>query len=621
MYKKNFYFHNEMCAQQTYNENRNNISDRLSAKSFHSKILSRKGRGIEDEKWIESAVIETVEVLILDENQLASLPEGGIKKCFPKLKVLSLKRCNLQKLSIEALSHPTLQILDVEGNASLSHLGIWEKERKENVELSGLPSLQVLNILQTNVHSMDPQFFSYMPSLQRLEMHTESLCGGCGFGFLSLLNNLECLKLTGVTTASCPRCKTDKHTAGFSTAIKYSLYNMVCKMTSLFELDLSGKGMNIDYFVFHLPLPYLTSLRMQGKLVRDMSLRDWPGIIKTIKHLSLGVIDDIEEDTMQKVYTEATFYAEKILEATNLESLSFDCETIRRIKFSLGTRKVVFPYLRHLTIKNCDLRPLTFFNKENAPALDSLEIISNSFTEGYFYTIKKRLGNRLRSLRIGIERMDAPQAIYDLFTFIRSHKNLEILHLAVCDTITESQSFYKYFSDQPTLKELYVMGRMSVQRIKRFLYQLGRCDSLRCLLLDIEDPFLVLSYFNPIRNLEILSLKGTYRNHANFYVQHNSAEEDLSKLGEMSSLQVLDVGHCGFSTFPPSVLIQFTSLKYLYLNNNNLHDLSEEMISYFASIKKEPLFIDISNNPIDVQKIEQTICNNTWLGSSGFVIY
>ncbi|KAI5192162.1 hypothetical protein NEMIN01_1855 [Nematocida minor] len=612
-----------MCAQQTYNENRNNTDNSFAAKSFHSKILSRKGRGLENEKWLESGIMESVEVLILDENQLSTVPVGALKKYFPKLKILSMKGCNLERLSIEALSHPTLEIIDVEGNKNLTHLAVWEEDsdQERSHEGLGLPSLQVLNMGATSIKNIDSSFFSYMPGLLRLHMYAEGLCGGCGFGFLSILEVLECLKITGARTSSCTICKTEKHAAGFSTAIKYSLYNMVCKMTSLIELDLSGKGMNIDYFVFHSPLPYLATLRMQGKLVRDMSLRDWPGIVKTIRHLSLGAIDDTDEPNSQKSFSESTFYAERILEATNLESLSFDCETTRRIKFSLGTKKVVFPYLRHLTIKNCDLRPLTFFNKENAPVLDSLEIISASFTEGYFYTIKKRLGNRLRSLRIGIERMDAPQAIYDLFTFIRSHKNLEILHLTVCDTITESQSFYKYFSDQPTLKELYVIGKMSLQRMKRFLYQLGRCSSLTNLLLDIEDPVLVLSHFYPIKSLQQFSLKGTYRNHASFFMPQNGPSEDFSKLTEMSSLQVLDLGYCGFSMFPSFVLLHLTSLKYLYLNNNNLHGISEHIISYFASIKEEPLFVDISGNPTEVEKIEQQLTNGTWLGASGFVIY
>ncbi|EHY65040.1 hypothetical protein NERG_02096 [Nematocida ausubeli] len=609
-----------MRAQPTYNENTNNISDKHNTKPFHSKILSRKGRGLEDDKWIGSAVMENVEVLILDENQLSTLPNGVLARCFPKLKVLSMKNCSVGKLSIEALSHPVLEVLDLQGSKNLTRLSVWEEESKD-VSLVGLPSLQILNLLDTNVSMLDPMWFNYMPNLLWLHMHCENICGGCGFGFLGVLDVLQCLKFTGITTGACLSCKTENHSAGFSTAIKFSIYNMVCNMSSLVTLDLSGRNMNIDYFIFHAPLPYLEGLRMQGKLMRDMSLRDWPGIIKTIKHLSLGVIDDSEEQSVQKTQGEATFYAEKILEASNLESLSFDCETVRRIKFSLGTRKVVFPYLRHLTIKNCDLRPLTFFNKENAPALDSLEIISCSFTEGYFYTIKKRLGNRLRSLRIGIEKMDAPQAIYDLFTFIRSHKNLEILHLSVCDTITESQSFYKYFSDQPSLKELYVIGKMSIQRMKRFLYQLGRCSSLTTLLLDIEDPCLVLSYFYPIRSLHFLSLKGTFKNHSNFFVNQSTTQDDFAKISEMGLLQVLDVSYCGLTKFPASILPHLMSLRYLYLNNNHLHDISESMLSYLASIKEEPLFIDISNNPTDVNKIEQTICNNTWLGVSGYVLY
>ncbi|KAI5165886.1 hypothetical protein NEIRO03_0803 [Nematocida sp. AWRm78] len=610
-----------MHAQPAYNENTNNISNTHNTKPFQSKILSRKGRGLEDDKWIGSAVMEHVEVLILDENQITRLPAGELARCFPKLKVLSMKSCSIEKLSIEVLSHPTLEVLDLEGCKNLTRLSVWEEESKDGLLLGGVPSLQILNLLNTNISVMDSEWFGYTPNIMWLHMHCENICGGCGFGFLGELDILRCLKLTGIVTGSCINCKTENHSAGFSTAIKYSIYNMVCNMTSLVNLDLSGKEMNIDYFIFHAPLPYLEAIRMQGKLMRDMSLRDWPGIIKTIKHLSLGIIDHVEEQSPQKALSESTFYAEKILEASNLESLSFDCETVRRIKFSLGTRKVVFPYLRHLTIKNCDLRPLTFFNKENAPALDSLEIISPSFTEGYFYTIKKRLGNRLRSLRIGIEKMDAPQAIYDLFTFVRSHKNLEILHLSACDTITESQSFYKYFSDQPSLKELYVIGKMSVQRMKRFLYQLGRCSSLTTLLLDIEEPCLVLSYFYPIRSLRFLSLKGTFKNHSNFFVHQSTPQADFAKLSEMGNLQVLDVSYCGLTKFPSSILPGFKSLQYLYLNNNHLHDLSESMVSYLSSIKEEPLFIDISSNPTDVQKIEQTICNNTWLGISGYVLY
>ncbi|KAH9386952.1 uncharacterized protein NEMAJ01_1848 [Nematocida major] len=610
-----------MCAQQTCNENRNSNDDRFDVKSFRSKILSRKGRGLVDERWLEAHVVESAEVLVLDENQLSLLPPGALRKYFPRLKILSLRGCSLERLSIEAISHPTLEIIDVEGNVGLTSLSVWEGSPKEGAALEGLPSLQVLNLLGTSIMHIDPGFFEYTQNLRRLNMHVESVCGGCGFGFLGMLEFLECLKFTGVRTGSCSICKTEMHTAGFSTVIKYSIYNMVCKMASLIELDLSGRSMNIDYFIFHAPLPELATLRLQGKLVRDMSLRDWPGIIKTIRHLSLGVLDDSEDASGQKAYSESTFYTEKILEATNLESLSFDCETTRRIKFSLGTKKVVFPHLRHLTIKNCDLRPLTFFNKENAPALDSLEIVSVSFTEGYFYTIKKRLGNRLRSLRIGIEKMDAPQAIYDLFTFIRSHKNMEILHLAVCETITESQSFYKYFSDQPALKELYVIGQMSVQRMKRFLYQLGRCETLKSLLLDIEDPALVLTYFCPIRTLEFFSLKGTYRNHSNFHTKLGTDEEAFGKIGEMPALQVLDMGHCGLSGFPPSVLAKFSDLKYLYLNNNNMHDIPDQTVSYLASFKEKPLFVDISDNPTDVHKIEKTVCNETWLGVSGFVMY
>lgn len=612
-----------MCAQLTYDENRNNIDNSVSPKSFHSKILSRKGRGLENENLFGSGVMESVEVLILDGCQLNSIPVGAIEKCFPKLRVLSLKECSLEKVSIEVFSHPTLEIIDFEGSKNLSHLAVWEgmPPLGSGKTMLGFPSLQVLNLEGTNLTGIDKEFFTYMPGLLRLHMHSEGLCGGCGFGFLGILEVLECLKITGVRTGSCNTCKPEKNSGVFSTAIKYSLYNMVCKMESIVELDLSGKGMNIDYFVFHTPLPYLASLRMQGKLVRDMSLRDWPGIVKTIRHLSLGVIDGTDDASGIKAFSESTFYAERILEATNLESLSFDCETSRRIKFSLGTKKVVFPYLRHLTIKNCDLRPLTFFNKENAPVLDSLEIISTSFTEGYFYTIKKRLGNRLRSLRIGIERMDAPQAIYDLFTFIRSHKNLEILHLSVCETITESQSFYKYFSDQPSIKELYIIGKMSLQRMKRFLYQLGKCSSLTSLLLDIEDPATVLSNFHPIKSLHFFSIKGTYRNHTAFFMAQGSLEEDFTKLMEMPSLEVLDLSGCGFSVFPSFVLPHMNSLKYLYLNNNNVHDLSDQVLSYLATVKDRPLFIDISENPIDIQKIEMTLNNETSMEISGFVIY
>lgn len=612
-----------MCAQPTYNENRNNIDNSVSPKSFHSKILSRKGRSLDDENWLESGIMESVEVLILDGCQLSSISAGALEKYFPNLKVLSLKESSLEKLSVEAFSHSKLEIIDLQGSKNLSHLAEWETDLPldRSIPMGGFPSLQVLNLEGTNVKRIDIEFFAYMPGLLRLHLHSEGLCGGCGFEFLGIVEVLGYLKITGVRTGSCNNCKTEKHTGGFSTAVKHSLYNMVCKMESLIELDLSGKGMNIDYFVFHTPLPYLATLRMQGKLVRDMSLRDWPGIVKTIKHLSLGAIDDIDESSGHKSFNESTFYAERILEATNLESLSFDCETSRRIKFSLGTKKVVFPYLRHLTIKNCDLRPLTFFNKENAPALDSLEIISSSFTEGYFYTIKKRLGNRLRSLRIGIERMDAPQAIYDLFTFIRSHKSLEILHLSVCDTITESQSFYKYFSDQPTIKELYIIGRMSLQRMKRFLYQLGKCTSLTTLLLDIEDPAAVLSNFYPIKSLQFFSLKGTYKNYSAYFMPQDSPQEDFTKLTEMPSLQVLDLSNCGFNMFPSFVLAHLSSLRYLYLNNNNLHGLSEHVISYLAEIKDLPLFIDISDNPTDLQKIEKHLTNGTWLGTSGFVIY
>ncbi|KAI5181964.1 hypothetical protein NEOKW01_2112 [Nematocida sp. AWRm80] len=620
-----------MQVQQTYKENINDANTTEPSKGFFSKTMSRKSCGLTDEWWTMLDIKESVEILIIDDNKLTILPAETLRRCFPNLKILSMKNNQLKKVSIEALAHPLLEVLDLEGNASLNKLVMEEcDQREESKEDEGraannieehdaLPRLGVMNLLGTQVSYIHVSFFKSIPHLNRLWMNATNLCGGCGFEFLGHFLLLEHLKITGVSTSSCDKCKSEKAMAGFSTAVKNSIYNMVCKMITLTELDLSGKDMNIDYFVFHLPLANLATLRMQGRLVRDMSLRDWAGILKTLKHLSLGVIDDLEDLNAQKISNDSTFYAERILEATNLESLSFDCETSRRIKFSLGTKKIIFPFLKHLTIKNCDLRPLTFFNRENAPLLDSLEIISASFTEGYFYTIKKRLGNRLRSLRIGIEKMDAPQAIYDLFTFIRSHKDLEILHLTVCDTITESQSFYKYFSDRPNLKELYVIGKMNTHRMKRFLYQLGHCSTLNTLLLDIEAPSVVLSYFTPIKNLAMLSLKSTFTSSIDQTLPISKA--DLSKIQEMKNLVVLDLSFCKLEEFPAEILMPLKHLGYLYLNNNQLPSLPSELIAYLASKKDTVMHIDVSCNNLDPDEVETLLINGTWLGQSGFILY
>ncbi|KAI5190652.1 hypothetical protein NECID01_1093 [Nematocida sp. AWRm77] len=617
---------NKMQVQQKYTENRSEEDRSISAEKFCSKTLSVKGQGLGDGWWESLSLYDSVEILILDENEFTSFPKNILKQIFPKLKVLSAKRNKFCKLSIEAFDHPLLEIIDLENNELLTDLYCERKTTPETEDIKEeeghivLSSISLLNLQGTNLEVVDKEFFHHMYMLEKLQMHGGRLCGGCGFEFLGYLGHLQSLKVTGVKTSSCSACKTDKNAPGFSLAVAYSIYNMVCKMSTLVELDLSGKSMSIDYFMFLTPLPNLSSLRMQGRLVRDMSLRDWPGILKSLRHLSLGVIDNMEEDlAMHRMYGESTFYAEKILEATNLESLSFDSVTLRRIKFSLGTRKVVFPHLRHLTIRNCDLRPLTFFNKENAPALESLEIISTSFTEGYFYTIKKRLGNRLRCLRIGIERMDAPQAIYDLFTFIRSHQNLECLHLNVCETITESQSFYKYFSDKPTLKELYVMGRMNIHRMKRFLSQLGQCTSLETLLLDIESPAAVLTYFCPLESLTFFSLKSSYAPEGKPALPVHVA--DLESLGQMPHLLVLDLSGCGLETFPAGILQKLSSLEQIYLNNNNISHISDEVIAFLHARTEHPLYVDISCNPLNKKQIEKSLINGTWLGKSGMILY
>lgn len=615
-----------MQVQQKYTENRNTEDATVSEKKFCSKTLSVKGQGLGDAWWTSLGLYDSVEILILDENEFASFPKNILKETFPQLRVLSARKNQFSAISIDALEHPLLEVIDLEGNAHLRAL-LGDEEsppesedgREGRVHIK-LPSASLLNLQGTRVETIDRSFFQHMCMLETLQMHGGWRCGGCGFEFLGYLGELQSLKVTDVRTAACNLCKTDKSAPGFSLAVAYSIYNMVCKMTSLVELDLSGKNMSIDYFMFLTPLPNLSSLRMHGRLVRDMSLRDWPGILKGLRHLSLGVIDNTEEEGhAHRLYGESTFYAEKILEATNLESLSFDSTTLRRIKFSLGTRKVVFPHLRHLTIRNCDLRPLTFFNRENAPSLDSLEIISASFTEGYFYTIKKRLGNRLRSLRIGIEKMDAPQAIYDLFTFIRSHQSLECLHLNVCETITESQSFYKYFSDKPALTELYVMGRMNTHRMKRFLHQLGQCTTLEALLLDIENPAVVLSYFCPLESLTFLSLKGSHAPAGKPALPIHLG--DLERLALMPRLCVLDLSGCGLEAFPAVVLQKLTALEHLYLNNNSISHLSDEAVLALRAREGRPLQVDLSSNPLNQKQIEETLINGSWLGLSGMILY
>ncbi|KAI5174828.1 hypothetical protein NEFER01_0824 [Nematocida sp. LUAm1] len=604
---------------ETYKENQIDHTTEKINEGYQGKSLSLKGQGLTNEWWKLVGYMPTVEILLLDENLFSELPESILKKKFPKLRVVSLKKNKIQRISAEALFHPLLEIADFEGNTSLTELFVSEAYEEQEKSEEGAPSLRILNLLETSVNSIEKEFFRWIPDIKWLFMHVEHMCGGCGFDFLSILENLQHLKLTGVKTGSCSVCTPEKGSSGFSTAVQFAIYNMVCKMTSLVEIDLSGKDMNIDYFVFLTPLPHLESLRIQGRLVRDMSLRDWPGILKTIKHLSLGVIDGSEESSEVKKLGESTFYTEKILEATSLESLSFDSETSRKIKFSLGTKKVIFPYLRHLTIKNCDLRPLTFFNKENAPLLTSLEIISSSFTEGYFYTIKKRLGNRLTSLRIGIEKMDAPQAIYDLFTFIRSHSELECLHLSVCDTITESQSFYKYFSDRPTLKELCIVGKMNIHRMKRFLYQLGHCSSLSHVLLDIEEPSAVMSYFYPIFSLSFFSLKSTYAEDPKAPIPPKRS--DLEKLAAMSNLQSLDLSGCGLTQFPTLILQNLSNLSHLYLNNNRISELDEALLEILREKKDNPLYIDLSDNLIRKGYIINALIKCSWLGESGFIIF
>lgn len=623
--------------QQTYKENTDkeifSEKEKKQQKAFLSKSLSLQRQGLTDAWWNAVTPKETVEILILDENCFTEIPRNVLKEKFPQLKLLSIKKNRIEKLSIEALSHPMLEILDLQGNTSLCSLElsangtgiIREKvynnqinnnnERIERIEK--IEHLSMLNLLETNIEYIEREFFLHLPALENLKMHIENICGGCEFGFLQSLEQLRILQMTGVRTSSCSTCKLEKSITGFSSGVKNSIYNIVCRMTQLKELDLSGKNMSIDHFVFLSPLPYLESLRMQGRLVRDMSLRDWPGILKTIKHLSLGVVDDTDETKVQKMYNESTFYAERILEATNLVSLSFDSITTRRIKFSLGTKKVIFPYLTHLTIKNCDLRPLTFFNKENAPSLNSLEITSMSFTEGYFYTIKKRLGNRLRHLRIGIEKMDAPQAIYDLFTFIRSHKSLESLHLSVCDTIMESQSFYKYFSDHPRLQELYICGKMNNYRMKRFLHQLGHITTLKVLLLDIEEPSVVMLHFCPIPELRFFSLKSTYAVNPKFPIP--ISQQSLEKIGTMKSLEVLDLSGCGIEALPANLIPNLQQLTHLYLDNNRISFLPDKMISALR-MEKKVVYVDISKNFLDRETIEDTLINECWLGRSGFIL-
>jgi len=613
-----------MEMQQKYAENRNDHGAAVSAQDFSSKTMSVKGQKLTDSWWDTLGIYESVEILILDENKFTALPRNKLKECFPNLKILSAKKNQIEKLTTDALAHPSLEVADFEDNRALvalvhSRKGAARDENQEEQRHSE-GSLALLNLEGSSIAAVDSEFFYTFYGITSLKIDAENLCGGCGFEFLQNLVNLRSLKVTGVCSSSCSKCRPEKNVVTFDKYYGNSIYSIVCKSTSLVELDLSGKNMSIDYFMFLNPLPNLVSLRMQGRLVRDMNLRDWPGILHTLKHLSLGVIDGPEDAELQKLYSESTFYAEKILEATNLETLSFDSETNRRIKFSLGTRKVVFPFLKHLTIRNCDLRPLTFFNKENAPMLESLEIVSSSFTEGYFYTIKKRLGSRLKMLRIGIEKMDAPQAIYDLFTFIRSHQDLETLHLDVCETITESQSFYKYFSDRPGLKELYVMGRMTTHRMKRFLYQLGYSTQLRTLLLDIEDPSVVLSYFQPVKNLVFFSLKSTHAMPGMGPPLHVD-REDVAKIGEMKSLVTLDLAGCGLQEFPGEVFAELKSLKHLYLNDNNLLYLPEGFADELASKPETPMYVDISCNPINRRQVEASLINGCWLGRSGYILY
>ncbi|OAG31176.1 hypothetical protein NEDG_01589 [Nematocida displodere] len=614
-----------MEVQQTYKENIHKNNTLLDSSEFVSKSMSFKGRNLTDALWETLETYPSVEILVLDDNNITTLPKNILKKCFPRLRVLSMRKNKLTSLSAESLEHPTLEIADFEENTDLSELLLEEAGGTAGAMGSGVPpigtaahTVMFLGLLKTQIATISPNFFKAFSSLNKLMIHCESICGACGYGFLNSLAKLQCLVVTGARTNSCHLCKV---TGGAHGAMGSSLYALACTMPNLVELDLSGKNMSIEYFVFIAPMPCLRVLRMQGKVVRDMSLRDWPGILKTLKHLTLGVIDDEHDANFAKPGAESTFYAERILEATNLESLSFDSRTNKKIKFSLGTKKVVFPHLRHLTIKNCDLRPLTFFNQENAPLLDSLEIVNGHFTEGYFYTIKKRLGDRLKSLRIGIENMDASQAIYDLFTFIRSHQQLDVLHLNVCESITESQSFYKYFSDRPPIKELYVIGRMNIHRMKRFLYQIGHCSTLTSLLLDIEEPSTVMAYFYPVFNLSFFSLKGTFIGKKDVLGAKPESPNDLKKLGGMKHLSVLDLSGCRLSVVPDNIISSLSFLSQLYINDNQLKDLPEDLVALLKTQKNVPLYIDISNNHLGMDKIDKMSIINCWLGTSGFILY
>lgn len=613
-----------MQVKETYKENNDEKEKRNYATAFRSKTLSLKGEGLTDEWWKTLKDYPTVEVLIIDQNNISCIPEKALQTHFPRLKILSMRRNKIKNLHVRQLAHPTLEILDLEGCAELVSLLSSEEEGAAAIEQCAggeggpcAPVLRVVNLTDTTLTVVEKTFFLHLPQLQKLELGMSNVCASCGFGFLASVSRLVYLKISGIRTSLCARCNS---TEGNAVCMNQGIYSMICNISGLRELDLSGPDMSIEYFVFTAPLPQLRVLKMRGRLVRDISLRDWPGILKTIQHLTLGVVESKEEDRAQQSYQgDTTFYAERILEATNLETLCFESDASnRRIKFSLGTKKVFFPYLRCLVIKNCDLRPLTFFNRENAPSLDSLEIISKTFSEGYFYTIKKRLGNRLRHLRIGIEQMDASQAIYDLFTFIRSHKALENLHLQLCDTIAESQSFYKYFTDKPPLKELYLIGRVSPNRMKRILHQLGHYGSLRTLLLDIGDPCVVMENFSPPLLLREFLLKNTHgRPGVECYIPPIYFENIL----RIKTLTTLDLSHCGLVNFPDYFVPNLPQLSHLYLNGNKLGSLSSTMVSTLCEIREKEVYVDISDNLLNRDEVVKRLINNSWLGLSGFILY